>query len=148
MHVVLAADRTKLAGAEHPGHCVAFRDLCDGYRIVIGLAEEAVAAIVAGENQRGVGIDRTERLLEVGAGTIGVADLELQRSADGRLGADTKCPLSMISADDPPHEKVTAPERLGVLVDGKSHMQAIRDQGPFVVVGTVIEFLEALKGRA
>ena len=54
----------------------------------------------------------------------------------------------MIRADDPPHEKVTATERLGVLVDGKSNVQTIGDQGPFVVVGTVIEFLEALKGRA
>ena len=132
MDVVLVADRTELACTEHPSDRGGISGSDSRPGVMIGLTEKARSPPVAREHECCIRVDRPQHLPQIGAGTVTVSHLKLHRRPDRHPSADAKRTLGRVGTDHPPHEKITAAERIGVFIDDETDVQSVRDQAPFL----------------
>ena len=82
--------------------------------VVVGLAEQALAPAVAGEQQGGVGLGGGQQVAQVLVGGVGVADVELHRPARRDDVADGDGAAALVGAHHVADEEV-APAELGLV---------------------------------
>ena len=130
---VLPADRADLAGGEEAGGGRAREDARDGVGVVVGRAEHAASAAVAGEHERAgrraapKRLHRgCQRLDEVAVGAVGVAGVQADDLARAHVRADRDGARRGVGARQPADEEV-ALQVVGLVdVDDDAHQQPAR----------------------
>src|SRR5205823_6518638 len=150
---VLAADGAELAHREEARDGDRAEDVADEPDVVVGLAEEARAATVAGEEEaplharrRALGALPLQEPAQVLVGARLVADVEL----DGLPHPDhvvDRDPPRLVGADHVADEEVAPLERLLVLVDHPADMEALLDALAVVGVEALVQLAEDLERR-
>src|SRR4051794_36467009 len=145
--VVVAADRTELAGAEAAGN----RDLAErvAHRagVVVGHTEQAPAASGTGEEERAGRGAAGERAPQVGVRRGRVADLELERLSDVDARADRDRAVGLPCAEYVANQEVAGPELRLPLVDDEADVQSAQELRLILVTEGRRQLLEPFERR-
>src|SRR5687767_7400377 len=142
---VAGSDRPQFTGTEAPREGEGAEELVDDTGVVVGLAEQPLAAAVAGEEQRRVGLGGGEEVAQVLVGRAGVADLELHRPPDFDVVADGDGAAALVGSHHAPHEEIAPAGVESRLVDHTPDLQRPAHELALLVVGGRRRHLEPLE---